>query len=302
MDHVTNTGKFEDLQFAYRSGHSTELALLKVKTDLLDAMDKQKVTCLVLLHLSAAFDTVSHELLLNWLKFWFGITGSALSWIESYLTQRSQKVIIEDFESDHMTLTQGVPQGSVLGPILYTLFTSPLGNLCRSHGVQYHGCTDDTQNYHTFSPSLPGDEESCIKNLKCCINDIRIWMRTNLLKLNDYKTEFLIPGTLLQLAMVTTTSIKIAQDNLQKSEAARNLGSYYDVHMKNTIHVNKLCSTLYLTLKKIAKIRHKLTWTQPEYLSKHWSLQNLTTVIALCWVQLNITLPNYKEFKTQQLV
>ena len=97
MDHVTNTGKLEDLQSAYRSGHSTESALLKDTTDLLDAMGKQMVTCLVLLDLSAAFDTVSHELLLNQLEFRFGITGSALSWIESYLTQRSQKIIIDDF-------------------------------------------------------------------------------------------------------------------------------------------------------------------------------------------------------------
>ena len=182
------------------------------------------MTCLVLLDLSAAFDTVSHELLLNWLKFRFGITGSALSWVESYFTQRSQKVIIDDFESYHITLTQGVPQGSVLGPILYTLFMSPLGNLCRSHGVHYHGYADDTQNYHIFSPNLPGDEDSCIKTLECCINDIRIWMRTNLLKLNDEKTEFLIIGTPQQLAKVTTTSIKIGQDNIQKSQAARNLG------------------------------------------------------------------------------
>ena len=153
MEHVTNTGKLEDLQSAYRSRHSTESALLKVKTDLLDAMDNQKVTCLILLDLSAAFDTVSHELLLNRLKFRFGITGSALSWIEFYLTQRSQKVIIDDFESDHITLTHGVPQGSVVGPILYTLFMSPLGNLCRSHGVRYHGYANVTQNYHFQSKS-----------------------------------------------------------------------------------------------------------------------------------------------------
>ena len=78
-------------------------------------------------------------------------------------------------------------------------------------------------------------------------------MRTNFLKLNDDKMEFLIIGTPQQLAKVNTTSIKIGQDNIQKSEAVRNLGFYYDLHMKNTIHVNKLCSTLYLTLKKIAK-------------------------------------------------
>ena len=83
-------------------------------------------------------------------------------------------------------------------------------------------------------------------------------MSTNFLKLNNDKMEFLIMGTLQQLAKVNTTSIKINQDNIQKSKAARNLGFYYDLHMKNTIHVNKLCSTLYLTLKKIAKIRHTI--------------------------------------------
>ena len=86
LEHAMKTGKLKDLQSAYASGHSTETALLKVKTDILDAMDKQRVTCLVLLDLSAAFNTVLHKLLLNWLKYCFGITGSALSWIKSYLT------------------------------------------------------------------------------------------------------------------------------------------------------------------------------------------------------------------------
>ena len=86
--------------------------------------------------------------------------------------------IIDDLESDPMTFTQGMPWGSVLGPILYTLFMSPLGDLCRSHGILYDRYADDTHNYHTFSPNTPGDEESCINTLKCCIDDVRIWMRT----------------------------------------------------------------------------------------------------------------------------
>ena len=109
LEHVTITSKCEELQSAYRSGHSTETAFLKVKTGTLDAMDKQRVMCLVLLDLSVAFDTILHKLLLNWLKYQFGITGSALSWIESYLTQRSQKVVIDDMESNPMILTQGLP-------------------------------------------------------------------------------------------------------------------------------------------------------------------------------------------------
>ena len=83
-------------------------------------------------------------------------------------------------------------------------------------------------------------------------------MRTNFPTLNDNKSEFLIMGTPQQLAKVNTTSINIGQDNIQKSEAAKKLGFYYGIHMKNTIHVNKLCSTLYLTLKKTAKIRHTI--------------------------------------------
>ena len=96
-----------------------------MKTDILHAMDIQRVMCLVLLDLSVAFDTVLHKLLLNWLKFQFCITGSALSLIELYLTQRSQKVVIDNLESDPVTLTQDVPKGSVLGPILYTFHESP---------------------------------------------------------------------------------------------------------------------------------------------------------------------------------
>ena len=259
LEHATKTGKLKDLQSAYRSGHSTETTFLKVKTDILDAMDKQRVACLVLLDLSIAFDTALHKLLLNMMKFCFVITGSSLSWIELYLTQMSQKVVIDDLESDPMTLAQAVPQGSVLGPIPNTLFMSPLGDMCKSHNILYHRYADDTQNYHTFSSNTPGDEKSCLNTLECCIDDdIRLWMRTNFLKLNDDKMEFHIMGTLQQLAKVNTLSIKNGQDNIQKSEAARNLGFYCDLHIKNTIHVNKLCSTIYLTLKKIVKIRHTI--------------------------------------------
>ena len=104
-------------------------------------------------------------------------------------------------ESDPVTLKQGMPQGSVLGLILYTLFTSPLGNLSRSrsssrsYSIDYHGYADDTQNYHSFSPMIPGDEQLCLEELESCIQDVCIWMRTNLLRLNDYKMEFLIIGT-----------------------------------------------------------------------------------------------------------
>ena len=105
----------------------------KVKTDILNAIDNTEVICLVLLDLSAAFDTVNDSLLLNKLKFCFGFRDTVLKWVSQYLTGRSQRVIIDGVEgqpqghSDYVNLNQGVPQGSVLGPILLTLYISPLG-------------------------------------------------------------------------------------------------------------------------------------------------------------------------------
>ena len=159
MDHAYKTGNFERLQSAYHSNHSTETALLKIKADILDNMDNQCVTGILLLDLSAMFDTVSKNLLINCLFYRFGVGDKALGWIESYLSDQTQKVKISDTESTPAVLTQGVPQGSILGPILYTLFMSPVGDLCKEHRIDYCGYADDTQNYHSFAPNVPGDQQ-----------------------------------------------------------------------------------------------------------------------------------------------
>ena len=106
---------------------------------------------------------------------------------------------------------------------------------------------------------IPGDEQLCLEELESCIQDVRIWMRTNLLRLNDDKTEFLIIGTPQQLALkVRTTSIKIGTDQIQRSESARNLGYFCDSTMKSCTHINKLSSMLYITIKRISRIRHTI--------------------------------------------
>ena len=102
-----------------------ETTILKVKSDLLTAVDNKEVTCLILLHLSAAFDTVNHKLL-NRLKYRFAINGAILQWIESYLTNCTQRVKVDDLESDRVTVTFRVPQGS----FLFILYTFPLGDIC----------------------------------------------------------------------------------------------------------------------------------------------------------------------------
>ena len=127
-DHLSQHQLYEKHQSAYRKRHSTETALTRVQNDILRAMDDSKATVLVLLDLSAAFDTVDHNFLLERLKQ-CGISGTAQSWFKSYLEDRSQKVHLRGRSSASSSLRFGVPQGSVLGPILFTIYTIPLGEI-----------------------------------------------------------------------------------------------------------------------------------------------------------------------------
>ena len=121
-EHIASNILMEPMQSAYRSGHSMETALLKVCDDMLSTLDNQEVLCLVLLDLSASFDTVDQGILLRHLESNFGITDTALAWIRSYLSNHSQKVIVGKAKSDQITLTFGGLQGSMLGLILFSLY------------------------------------------------------------------------------------------------------------------------------------------------------------------------------------
>ena len=176
------------LSSAYRQGHSTESALLKDHADILHNMEQQMITLLVLIDLSAAFDTVDHPILFQCLEKQYGFHDSILSWHKSYLSDRKQCVILKHMHSNTFDLPFGVPQGSCLDPVLFTQYAS---SLFSNHSVSAHAYADNHQLYMAFSPNLEGQNQA-VSCMESCLGDVKPWMISNKLKMNDSKTEFII--------------------------------------------------------------------------------------------------------------
>jgi len=176
------------LQSGFRPGHSTETAILHVTSELLMAVDHGDFAALILLDLSAAFDTVDHDILIERLQTSFGIDGCALKWFQSYLLGRTQYVRRGAVRSLVVHLLCGIPQGSVLGPILFILYTANLVALVHKFSLSPHLYADDTQIYGACSPA---NVDWFLSNVNKCLSVVADWMHSNRLQLNSDKTEFL---------------------------------------------------------------------------------------------------------------
>ena len=134
-----------DKQSAYRPFHSCETTLLRVANDIQSSLDIGNEVVLVLLDFSSAFDTIRHDVMMQRFKNSFGICGNAYSWFETYLKHREQEVVINEVRSSTHTAVTGVPQGSVVGPLMFIMYTTPLYDIIISHGVSGMLYADDTQ-------------------------------------------------------------------------------------------------------------------------------------------------------------
>ena len=208
QSHLDEAGLMTAFQSAYRKHHSTESTLLHIHNDILLNMAKGFITALTLLDLSAAFDTMDHTILLDRLNVYYGIQELALCWFKSYLSGRTHSVKVGSTLSHPAALQYGVPQGSVLGPILFSLYTNPISSIIHSYSsINCHFYTDDTQLYTTLSPA---NFSHSIQKLKNCLNDIQNFMFTNKLKLNPDKTpaySHRLPKKIINSSSLTSLSI-----------------------------------------------------------------------------------------------
>jgi len=254
-DHIHSFNTYSVFQSAYRRFYSTETALLKIQNDLLLAIDGQKVSALVLLDLSAAFDTIDHKILLHRLENWFGVSGLALQLLSSYLSDHSQLVIIDGHCSPAEPLVIGVHQGSVLGPLLFTIYTTPIAHVIQEKSLSYHLYADDTQIYISFASK---DSDVKLEALSSNLDIVHSWFVSNRLTLNPSKTEYLIIGTRQQRAKLTSTTLNFADTQLNPVLSARNLGVTFDLEMSLESHISKICQTSYRHIRQIRKVRHFL--------------------------------------------
>ena len=214
-------------------------------------MNSQHVSLLVLLDLSAAFDTVDHNILLRRLETSFGVTGDALKWFDSYLSGRTQRVIVDGKLSERCHLSFGVPQGSCLGPLLFSVYASKLFEVIKSHLPHAHAHADDTQLYLSFKPDSAVGETEARFAMEQCIRAVRAWMVVDKLKLNEEKTEFMLIGTHQQLSKVRTDSLLVAGTVVSSVSEARNLGVWFDSKFQFQTRINKTCQSAFYYIYNI---------------------------------------------------
>ena len=283
---------YANVQSAYRRFHSTETALLRVTNDLLRAVDQHHEAVLVLLDLSAAFDTIDHGILLQRLTTRYGITSSALAWFTSYLKGRVQTVNINGTLSEERALRFGAPQGSVIGPILFTMYSAPLQDIITQHGLKCVMYADDTQLYVIFHPS---DKNSAMQKLVTCVNDIKVWSTSNKLKFNDSKTEVMFFASRF-VPTESVQTVNIGSSPVTPKSDVRNLGVMLDNGFCMTKHVSNVCRSAAMAIYKIGQIRKYLDLKTTERLIHAFVTSRLDYCNCLLY-----GLPQYELSKLQRI-
>lgn len=258
LKHMTSNHLHIPNQSGYKTGYSCETLLVRLVNDLYLNLDNGKCTVLLLLDLSAAFDTVDHELLLDILKNEIGLGGTVLKWFESFLRGRKQSVSVNGSKSEYLNNLFGVPQGSVLGPILFNIYVRSLIAFLEKHGFSIHGYADDHQILKAFR--IEFQFATLRYSLPKCLSLVASWMRRYFLKLNAGKSQVIVftpesqsSGLLVQRVLLDDGSI------LPISTEAMNLGMLLDSCLTFTPQIDRVIQCCYKLLRDITFIRKFLS-------------------------------------------
>ena len=217
--------------------------------------------------------------------------GSALKWFRSYFQDRFQSVKISSGVSNMFKLKFGVPQGSVLGPLLFSLYTTPLSQVIRKYtGVKYHFYADDTQLFIHLSPQ---DSLKSLDRLKSCLNDIQVWMSENKLKLNPDKTEFIAFGAKDRYKWLSHSFLV----NILSNSFSLGVNVLFDAKNFFTNHVNSVIKSCYISLRDLYLIRRFLSVDTSVVIAMLWSAVVWIIAIPYCIVCHPVMLPGSNTFK-----
>ena len=297
-DYFQDNSLYGKFQSAYREGHSTETALLRVHNDVMCALDRQKDLILVMLDLPAAFDTIDHDILMHRLRTRFGIGGKVFDWLNSFLRGRTQRVRIGSTVSKAHELQFGVPQGSVLGPVLFSLYMVPLEHIINRHGLNSVIYADDSQLYVACDSRT---DFTVVSRIETCVNnEIRHWMGENMLALNDAKTEIIWFSSRFKepnLRVLANAHVKVGSVCISTSDTVRNLGVIFDSAGTMNSHITNVCKTASYSLWRIGKLRRLLDQSSIEKLIHAFITSKLVIVyFGGCMI---ISLGDYSISKTQ---
>ena len=271
-------------QSAYHLGHITETALLKVVNDLLLSLIKGNISVLALLDFSSAFETIDHPIPVHRLHTDLGLTDTVLKWFSSYLTDRTHNVSLSNHCSAFAPVHSGVPQRSVLGPMLFTMYIKPLSAIIDTHSIIHHSFADDLQ-LHISAP--PGRIYELLHSIQSCMSDINAWATANMLKLNDNKTKLMFVTSYRTKHLHNLpTSNTIGNAQIPFKQSVKNLDLTLDCHLTTNAHVSKIAQTCYFELRRLASILRFLTSTALPHLYLLLPCQELTTVTHCCLVLL----------------
>ena len=259
--HLTSNNLQCPNQYAYKKNHSTETLMIKIVNDVLIAMDEKEATVIMLLDLSAAFDTVDHDLLLRILEKDIGLRGNVLQWFSSFLKGRSQRIRLGKTTSECITIKFGVPQGSVLGPVLFNLYIRSIYRFVQKFGFNIFGYADDHQILKSFRSE--GQVKVLTHELIRCFTQVKYWMNHFFLQLNESKTQIIVCGSNKVLNEIQIQGIHLAAGTTVRFvNCVKNLGVQMDNHItfrEQVVHLKQKC---FSTLRNICKIRFLLTRSQ----------------------------------------